>query len=465
MLPVQKEIQDDQSRPVPANHSAILSAGKVVDSVHDLRQRLQGLQDIDLDQITKAVERLSELRTHLLTLQRAMWVVSELSACQAKVLQAQNEVTHELNRLKVKILETLSRLSSKEKTDRLVAIRNRQKGPAGTGDKPSVGNSQSPTILDLQIPELESTAQLEADQTVQPTHETQQRAETFPPAGDVIPPYHDHDVVADIPASDSNPLPDEPTFGSGNEPPDFGFLKNASGSSLDFDFTDEVLESNKSDTLDESHELLSRHVSTASSQNVPSAAADTFDFDKKLLDDLIKNYGEFAVSPDLPSTGELSNRSEKPERPSTSRVTDEPEVTINRSVPANQNHGEFDRKLKKLIKDYGQVDLYSQNSSAKTKFRALGAFVVLGAVLSGIYYFSAPKSSVVPNSAATQSQASTGSEEPVIDSSASIDKKTVAPSKDSVGQVPPQTVEVSEPLAITDQQGIKKKIKKGGSKQ
>jgi hypothetical protein len=465
MLPVQKEIQDDQSRPVPANHSAILSAGKVVDSVHDLRQRLQGLQDIDLDQITKAVERLSELRTHLLTLQRAMWVVSELSACQAKVLQAQNEVTHELNRLKVKILETLSRLSSKEKTDRLVAIRNRQKGPAGTGDKPSVGNSQSPTILDLQIPELESTAQLEADQTVQPTHEIQQRAETFPPAGDVIPPYHDHDVVADIPASDSNPLPDEPTFGSGNEPPDFGFLKNASGSSLDFDFTDEVLESNKSDTLDESHELLSRHVSTASSQNVPSAAADTFDFDKKLLDDLIKNYGEFAVSPDLPSTGELSNRSEKPERPSTSRVTDEPEVTINRSVPANQNHGEFDRKLKKLIKDYGQVDLYSQNSSAKTKFRALGAFVVLGAVLSGIYYFSAPKSSVVPNSAATQSQASTGSEEPVIDSSASIDKKTVAPSKDSVGQVPPQTVEVSEPLAITDQQGIKKKIKKGGSKQ
>jgi len=465
MLPVQKEIQDDQSRPVPANHSAILSAGKVVDSVHDLRQRLQGLQDIDLDQITKAVERLSELRTHLLTLQRAMWVVSELSACQAKVLQAQNEVTHELNRLKVKILETLSRLSSKEKTDRLVAIRNRQKGPAGTGDKPSVGNSQSPTILDLQIPELESTAQLEADQTVQPTHEIQQRAETFPPAGDVIPPYHDHDVVADIPASDSNPLPDEPTFGSGNEPPDFGFLKNASGSSLDFDFTDEVLESNKSDTLDESHELLSRHVSTASSQNVPSAAADTFDFDKKLLDDLIKNYGEFAVSPDLPSTGELSNRSEKPERPSTSRVTDEPEVTINRSVPANQNHGEFDRKLKKLIKDYGQVDLYSQNSSAKTKFRALGAFVVLGAVLSGIYYFSAPKSSVVPNSAATQSQASTGSEEPVIDSSAYIDKKTVAPSKDSVGQVPPQTVEVSEPLAITDQQGIKKKIKKGGSKQ
>ena len=457
MLPVEKEIQDDQSRPVPANHSAILSAGKVVDSVHDLRQRLQGLQDIDLDQITKAVERLSELRTHLLTLQRAMWVVSELSACQAKVLQAQNEVTHELNQLKVKILEALSRLSSKEKPDRLVAIRNRQNGPAGTGDQPTVGNSQSPTILDLQSPELESTAQLEADQTVQPSHEIQQRAETFPPADDVIPPYHDHDVVADIPASDSNPLPDEPTFGSGNEPPDFGFLKNASGSSLDFDFTDEVLESNKGDTLDEPHELLSRHVSTASSQNVPSAAADTFDFDKKLLDDLIKNYGEFAVSPDLPSTGELSNRSEKPERPSTSPVTNEPEVTINRSVPANQNHGEFDRKLKKLIKDYGQVDLYSQNSSAKTKFRALGAFVVLGAVLSGIYYFSAPKSSAVPNSAATQSQASTGSEEPVTDSS--------APSKDSVGQVPPQTVEVSESLAITDQQGIKKKIKKGGSKQ
>jgi hypothetical protein len=213
---------------------------------------------------------------------------------------------------------------------------------------------------------------------------------------------------------------------------------------------------------------LSPHVTAASSQNVPGAAPDTLDFDKKLLDDLIKNYGEFAVSPDLPSTVELSNRSEKPERPPTSRATSEPEVTINRSVPANQNHGEFDRKLKKLIKDYGQVDLYSQNSSAKTKFRALGAFAVLGALLSGIYYFSAPKSAVVPNSAASQSQASTGSEEPVTDSSASIDNKTVAPSKDSVpivGQVPPQTVEASESLAITDKQGIEKKIKKGGSKQ
>jgi hypothetical protein len=465
MLPVQKEIQDEQSIPVTANPSAILWPGKVVDSVHDLRQRLQ---DIDLDQITNAVEHLSELRAHLLTLQRAMWVVSELRACQPKVLQAQNEVTHELNGLKVKILEALSRLRSKEKTDRLPAIHDLQNDSVGTGNKLTIENSQSPTILDLQSSELEHTAQLEVDQTIQPTQESQQLPKTLLLADELIPADHDPDVVADIPAGYSNPAPDEPIFGIGDERPDFSFLKNPSGSSRDFDFTDDVLESNKSDIHEESHELLSPHVTAASSQNVPGAAPDTLDFDKKLLDDLIKNYGEFAVSPDLPSTVELSNRSEKPERPPTSRATSEPEVTINRSVPANQNHGEFDRKLKKLIKDYGQVDLYSQNSSAKTKFRALGAFAVLGALLSGIYYFSAPKSAVVPNSAASQSQASTGSEEPVTDSSASIDNKTVAPSKDSVpivGQVPPQTVEASESLAITDKQGIEKKIKKGGSKQ
>src|SRR5262249_59864610 len=116
------------------------------------------------------------------------------------------------------------------------------------------------SILDWKSRELETTAKRDADKTFQPPHKNQRGAETSPPADDVIPPYHDHDVVADIPASDSNPLPDEPTFGSGNEPPDFGFLKNASGSSLDFDFTDEVLESNKGDTLDEPHDLLIRPV-------------------------------------------------------------------------------------------------------------------------------------------------------------------------------------------------------------
>jgi hypothetical protein len=165
----------------------------------------------------------------------------------------------------------------------------------------------------------------------------------------------------------------------------------------------------------------------------------------------------------------LSNPSEKPDHSSAPKVTSEPDTAINRSVPASQTHGDFDRKLKKLIKDYGQVDLYSQHSSGKTKLRALAAFAVLGAVLSGIYYFSAPKSAVAPSSAPNQSQASeAGSEHAVTDNSPSVDTKTGVPANDSiprVDQVPPQTIEAGESFAITDKQGIKKKIKKGGSKQ
>ena len=471
MLPVQKEIQDEQARPVTANHSAMLWPGKMVDSVHDLRQRLQ---DIDLYQITNAVEHLSELQARLLKLQRAFWIIGDVSACQPKVHQAQDEVTQELNRLKVKILEALSQLQRNEETTRFLVVRDLEKSSVESDDQSSVVDSQSPLLADSISSELESVAQLEAapleiDQPVYPIQEAEQGTESLS-STETVPAVDAAALPANVAADYSDPILDSPTVGSGSERPDFAFLKRTPGATRDFDFTDDVIESNKGDIFEEPHELLGPQAKGSRSQDLPVAAPDTMDFDKKLLDDLIKNYGEFAVSPEFPRTVvELSNPSEKPEHSSAPKVTSEPDTAINRSVPASQTHGDFDRKLKKLIKDYGQVDLYSQHSSGKTKLRALAAFAVLGAVLSGIYYFSAPKSAVAPSSAPNQSQASeAGSEHAVTDNSPPVDTKTGVPANDSipiVDQAPPQTIEAGESFAITDKQGIKKKIKKGGSKQ
>jgi hypothetical protein len=470
MWPVQKEIQDEQARPVTANHSAILWPGKMVDSVHDLRQRLQ---DIDLDQITNAVEHLSELQPRLLKLQRALWIIGDVSACQPKVHQAQDEMTRELNRLKVKILEALSQLQRNEETTRLLVVRDLEKGSVESDDQSSVMDSQSPLLADSISSELESAAQLEAapleiDQPVYLIQEAEQGTESLS-STEMVPAANAAALPANVTADYNDPIPDSPTVGSGSERPDFGFLKRTPGATRDFDFTDDVLESNKGDIFEEPHELFGPHAKGSSSQDPQVAAPDTMDFDKKLLDDLIKNYGEFAVSPEFPRTVELSNPSEKPDHSPAPKVTSEPDTAINRSVPASQIHGDFDRKLKKLIKDYGQVDLYSQHTSGKTKLRALAVFAVLGAVLSGIYYFSAPKSAVAPSSAPNQSQASeAGSEHAVTDNSPSVDTKTGVPANESipiVDQASPQTIEAGESFAITDKQGIKKKIKKGGSKQ
>jgi hypothetical protein len=66
------------------------------------------------------------------------------------------------------------------------------------------------------------------------------------------------------------------------------------------------------------------------------------------------------------------------------------------AVAGSTTQHELDRELKKIIKDYGEVDLYSAGNRV-TKRRAIVAFVVLGGVLSSIYMFSGPKADTVGN--------------------------------------------------------------------
>lgn len=69
-----------------------------------------------------------------------------------------------------------------------------------------------------------------------------------------------------------------------------------------------------------------------------------------------------------------------------------------RRLQAATKRGEIDRQLKSIIKDYGEYDLYSPRSTINFKLASIGAFVVLGLVLGGLYFFrlsSTPKPAVV----------------------------------------------------------------------
>ena len=64
--------------------------------------------------------------------------------------------------------------------------------------------------------------------------------------------------------------------------------------------------------------------------------------------------------------------------------------TKEKKLSALSKHGELDRQLKSIIKDYGEYDLYPPQSSINFKMAALGAFAVLALVLGGFYFFRVP---------------------------------------------------------------------------
>ena len=148
-------------------------------------------------------------------------------------------------------------------------------------------------------------------------------------------------------------------------------------------------------------------------------------FDQRLLNDLIQTYGEFALAggakkpadsatmipPELPADarmpGDLIVVQTTAAEPAFVRAKTgthialpgpsekAPELTAPRTAPSLKKQGEIDKQLKRIIKDYGEVDLYSPQKTMNLKMAAIAAVAVLGLVLGGFYLFKAP-APVVP---------------------------------------------------------------------
>jgi hypothetical protein len=65
-----------------------------------------------------------------------------------------------------------------------------------------------------------------------------------------------------------------------------------------------------------------------------------------------------------------------------------------------QKSGDLDRQLKKIIKDYGEYDIYERKSVVSFKTGGIIAFAVLGVVLAVLYLFKAPASVPAPQTGA-----------------------------------------------------------------
>ena len=85
-----------------------------------------------------------------------------------------------------------------------------------------------------------------------------------------------------------------------------------------------------------------------------------------------------------------------PSQPQLNRAVPESEKT---PLPNTKKHGELDRQLKNIIKDYGEYDLYPHQSSTNLKKVALAVFAALALLLGVLYFFKAPVSSRNPAAA------------------------------------------------------------------
>ena len=136
-----------------------------------------------------------------------------------------------------------------------------------------------------------------------------------------------------------------------------------------------------------------------------TAASEDADFDQRLLDDLIKDYGEFTVLPSSAAKAETKRAPKRQPTPAAPQINASPPpiAPTQPNLPLPRKDGDLDRKLKKLIKDYGEYDLYSRQPPLKLKTGVVVAFLVLTLIFSGFYFFSSPKPAV-PASPSSASQ-------------------------------------------------------------
>jgi hypothetical protein len=187
-------------------------------------------------------------------------------------------------------------------------------------------------------------------------------------------------------------------------------------------------------------------------------ASEEADFDQRLLDDLIKDYGEFTIVPS--STPKREAKKEPKLEPTTATRVQGP-ATVNLptqpNLPSQRKDGELDRKLKKLIKDYGEYDLYSRQTPLKLKTGVVAAFLVLTLIFSGFYFFSSSKSAVPTSASSTsqsQSSADTASKATPPNGETNSGETLSAPSVSNVGI--PKPVEAGPSQNISNKAATKR---------
>jgi hypothetical protein len=407
MLTAQKENDHLKIKPLPHSRATLRSFDKVVDSIAGLRERV-GV--FNVEQLSATEQKLQTMSLRLGELQQTLQVLSGITQRMSRLHElVQQAETASLDQNRLVTLEngiparSLAHVESLLKFQRVIKLVKTTKAISGLLD-PVDEKTQTPFPTTIAV-------------VPEPSKEEHPFVAVLSPVEDPIVQGAGDNSIQTAPGEDLL-VPDKP---HDTPPPEidfeeFEFSSEDSANLIPADQTAQVVQKNEAnvaaaDTTEQPQPngAISIVDTTLNAGQTHAAVSEEADFDRRLLEDLIKNYGEFSVLPGLPAkTNEEPNRETIIPTPRPHQATKVSlSLASHRNVPAQRKDGELDRKLKKLIKDYGEYDLYSKQSPVSLKTGVAGAFLVLTLILSGFYFFSSPKSDVPTNtSAASGSQTS-----------------------------------------------------------
>ena len=471
MLTAQKENNQLKTRPAAQRPSTVRSFDRVVNSIDGLRERIQGFT---LEEVSEVEERLRAMSTRLGELRQMLTVLSEMklqiSRLQNVVQQAeaeslkQNRLVTQVEPIPAQAIAQVVNLLKLRQVIRLLKSANNVSGVSTSLD----AQSTQPVLMEhvefvpeQQKREPEFAAALPA---IQPELPAISNEDTAVVGADAL----EEPEALIHPASAAMDFePNEPFL---NEPTDTIFLDDSTANiyarEMDAEFaetSDQPRPNHATALIDTNSEMdkvifeefkgtgtMEVHLAIPEAETLETTvqthavASEEADFDQRLLDDLIKDYGEFTILPSSTPKGEAKKEPKPEPTMATPRVNASATVNPARqeNLPAQRKDGELDRKLKKLIKDYGEYDLYSRQSPIKLKMGVVIAFLLMTLVFSGFYFFSSSKSAVPP-SASTASQPKSSSDAPSKETSKIADTSgTENPSVPSVSSIDvPKTAE------------------------
>jgi hypothetical protein len=407
MLTARKENNQSKSTPFAQLPPKAGSFDKVVDSIDGLRDRVQGFT---LEQVSEADQRLQTMALGLRELQRRLGMLCEMkdriSRLQEPILQAEADMSDMLEESRLAIDAAPIPAAAVAQVESLLKFRQVIKLLKAAQN---VSITLSPRDQEIQAPVIFEPFEIV---TTPPKTSVIREPLTEPPLTES--PRNEEAAVALTEAQDKSEeiytsprlekQLEEAQFFS-NQAADSTQPAEAVGSILIEDLHLESIDATEYPQLNRT--FPAEEIPATSNQTQTEASEEEADFDRHLLDDLIRNYGEFSIMPGSPTTGATVHQESKNETPISKSRTDSSTAVVPSSQPTfslQRKDGELDRKLKKLIKDYGEYDLYSRQTPLKLKTGVIAAFLVLSLVFSGFYFFSSPKSPITPSvSSASQS--------------------------------------------------------------
>ena len=386
-----------------SNTPNLAGFGKVLNSIQGLQQRLD---DFSVDDISEATEKARTLAVRLSELQRQLATLTEINESIATVRTAVDHAANETRELtKLEGLDRPLQLQAIAQASNLIRFPRVMKAAKDGPRVSSVNFIATDSRINTSKTEASTATANPAESNKNPSESLQTiQIETTSASPDEtavvgLAATASPTNTASAQVQETQPWQEEPPARSG--------------------------QASQSDTVKVHNPTLRTEakatpvaqpvfesLETAIERQTEAPVSTSADFDQRLLDDLIKNYGEFAASPNLPAPIKpaAKSKTEAEHAESKARVGE----FTKKNLPAVKKEGELDRQLKKLIKDYGEYDLYPQQSPVNLKNGVIAAVLLLALVFSGFYFFSAP-TAPPRNAAANQStsDSSNGTASPV----------------------------------------------------